>query len=55
LSLNFFDFKKKRFPKDYGKSIFSFNILWNEIIEIMLINITEILKMNMNNKIIENT
>jgi hypothetical protein len=27
LSLNFFDFKKKRFPKDYGKSIFSFNIL----------------------------
>lgn len=25
LSLNFFDFKKKRFPKDYGKSIFSFN------------------------------
>jgi hypothetical protein len=25
LSLNFFDLKKKRFPKDYGKSIFSFN------------------------------
>ena len=25
LSLNFFDFKKKTFPKDYGKSIFSFN------------------------------
>jgi hypothetical protein len=25
LSLNFFDFTKKRFPKDYGKSIFSYN------------------------------
>ena len=25
ISLNFFDFKKKAFPKDYGKSIFSFN------------------------------
>ena len=25
ISLNFFDFKKKGFPKDYGKSIFSFN------------------------------
>jgi hypothetical protein len=25
ISLNFFDFKKKGFPKDYGKSIFSYN------------------------------
>ena len=25
ISLNFFDFRKKGFPKDYGRSIFSFN------------------------------
>ena len=25
ISLNFFDFKKKAFPKDFGKSIFSYN------------------------------
>ena len=25
VSLNFFDFRKKAFPKDYGKSIFSYN------------------------------